>query len=435
MLFSIANATPRNVESYGVNTLLPETISGNAEKLVQFLEEYYNYLNGPNGPSLEINSVLLDKDLDYVSLKYLDSIQNLIASNVPNSRILDRVSLYKIIVKYYNSRGSEDNILTLFKILFNETATIRYPKELLFEPSSSPEKSFPSHTSKIQDSYYWQHFSYVVRASLDSSLWSDAFNNFMHPAGLKMFYELIIELFSPNTFDSKKIPTFNIVDDNTEWIKQLLMEYPGQHTPIYQPGWFRELLLRFTFQADSRSDDWSGDLPLGPNWPISPTQEAYLLFALRLILQSNNSRNSLVRYDYDYNGLKFIDECTLKDSGFLNKTLSEANESYSETNDCKFLNLSTYITTGIVIFDGKYALTLNGQALTSLIQQPGDTEFSYYSYKRPGGTFEYKRPDGTSTYKFVESPVLTFNAEPQNILLHQNREYAQFQDQNYIELG
>ena len=394
MLFSIANAAPRNVESYGVNTLLPETLRGNAEKLVQFLEEYYNYLNGPNGPSLEINSVLLDKDLDYISLKYLDSIQNLIALNVPNSRILDRVSLYKIIVKYYNSRGSEDNILTLFKILFNENASISYPKELLFEPSSSREKSLPSHTSKIQDSYYWQNFSYVVRASLDSSLWSDAFNNFMHPAGLQMFYELVVELFTPNTFDAKKIPTFNIVDDNTDWIKQLLMVYPGQHTPLYQPGWFRELLLKFLFQANSK-----------PNgWPISPTQEAYFILVLKLIVESRNSRNSLVRYDYDYNGLKFIDECTLKDGGFLNKTLSEANESYSETNGCKFLNLSTYITTGIAIFNGKYVLTLNGDALT----------------------FD----DGSD-----QSPALTFNAEPQNILLHQNREYAQFQDQNYIELG
>jgi hypothetical protein len=425
MLFSIANATPRNVESYGVNTLLPETIRGNAEKLVQFLDEYYNYLNSANGPSLEINSVLLDKDLDNVSLKYLDSIQNLIASNVPNSRVLDRVSLYKIIVRYYNSRGSEDNIITLFKILFNETASISYPKELLFEPSSSPEKSLPSHTSKIQDNYYWQHFSYVVRASLDSSLWADAFNNFMHPAGLKMFYELAVELFSPNTFDAKKIPTFNIVEDNTEWIKQLLMEYPGQHTPIYQPGWFRELLLRFLFQANSK-----------PNgWPEVSTQEAYLIAALRLILQSNNSRNSLVRYDYDYNGLKFIDECTLKDSGFLNKTLFDANEPYSETNDCKFLNLSTYITTGVVIFNGRYALTLNGVALTSLIQFPGEQPISYSSYNRPDGTFGYRRPDGTSTYKFPESPVLTFNAEPQNILLHEDKEYAQFQDQDYIELG
>ena len=425
MLFSIANATPRNVESYGVNTLLPETIRGNAEKLVQFLDEYYNYLNSANGPSLEINSVLLDKDLDNVSLKYLDSIQNLIASNVPNSRVLDRVSLYKIIVKYYNSRGSEDNILTLFKILFNENASIRYPKELLFEPSSSPEKSLPSHTSKIQDSYYWQHFSYVVRASLDSSLWSGAFNNFLHPAGLKMFYELAVQLFSPNTFDVQKRPTFNIVEDNTEWIKQLLMEYPGQHTPIYQPGWFRELLLRFLFQANSK-----------PNgWPNVSTQEAYLILALRLILQSRNSRNSLVRYDYDYNGLKFIDECTLKNSGFLNKTVGAANEPYSETNDCKFLNLSTYITTGIVIFDGKYALTLNGRALTSLIQQPGDAPFSSYSYNRPDGIFDYRRPDGTSTYKALESPVLTFNAEPQNILLHENKEYAQFEDHDYIQLG
>jgi hypothetical protein len=428
MLISIANATPRNVESYGVKTLLPETIRGNAEKLVQFLDEYYNYLNSVDGPSLEINSVLLDKDLDQVSLKYLDSIQNLIAKNVPNSRTLDRVSLYKIIVKYYNSRGSEDNILTLFKILFNENASISYPKDLLFELSSAPEKSFPSHTSKIQDSYYWQKFSYVVRASLDSSLWSDSFKNFMHPAGLQMFYELFIELFASNTFDAQKRPNFKIIEDNTDWIQLLKLVLPGQHTPIYQPGWLREKLFKFLFQANSRPD----------NWPQISTQQAYFYLAvLTLIIQSNNSRNSHVRYDYDYNGLKFIDECTLKDCGYLNNTIGQANELYSESNACKFLNLSTYITTGIIPFNGRYALTYNGEALTFNRYAPltfngdpltfNDTSLIYDLENTTLLLEEGGIPD--------ELPVLTFNAEPQDILLHQNNEYAQFQDYDYIQLG
>tara|TARA_R110000868_G_scaffold154598_3_gene380666 strand:- start:4524 stop:5630 length:1107 start_codon:yes stop_codon:yes gene_type:complete len=348
MLYSIANAAPRNVESYGVNTLLPENIRGQAEQLVGFLEEYYNYLNGPNGPSLEINNVLQDKDLDNVSLKYLDSIQGLIAKNVPNSKVLDRVALYKIVVRYYNSRGSEDNILTMFKLLFNENATIRYPKELLFEASSSPEKSWPSHKSKIQDSYYWQNFSYVVRASLDASVWADAFNNFLHPAGLQMFYELIIELFAPNTFDPNDIPEFNISDESTAWINNLLIQSPGQHCPLYQPGWLRELLVRILAVANSRPEDW----------PFDQSEALFQLIGLIITIQASNSRNSLVRYDYDYNGFKFKDDCALKD-GILNKTIAEANEIYSELNGYKFLNLSTYITSGAAIVYGYPALTLD----------------------------------------------------------------------------
>lgn len=349
MLYSIANAAPRNVESYGVNTLLPENIRGQAEQLVGFLEEYYNYLNGPDGPSLELNNVLQDKDLDNVSIKYLDSIQGLIAKNVPNSKVLDRVTLYKIVVRYYNSRGSEDNILTMFKLLFNENATISYPKELLFEPSSSPERSWPSHKSKIQDSYYWQNFSYVVRSSLDASVWSDSFNSFLHPAGLQMFYELIIELFARNTFDPKDIPYFNIFEENTSWIEKLLIKSPGQHSPLYQPGWLRELLVRILAVANSRE-----------NWPVTgaPPEALFQLLAFIITIQTSNSRNSLVRYDYDYNGFKFKDDCTLQD-GILNKTIAQANESYSEFNDYKFLNLSTYITIEDAISYAYPALTFD----------------------------------------------------------------------------
>ena len=361
MLYSIANAAPRNVESYGVNTLLPENIRGEAEQLVDFLEEYYNYLNGPNAPSLEINNVLQDKDLDNVSIKYLDSIQGLIAKNVPNSKVLDRVALYKIVVRYYNSRGSEDNILTMFKLLFNENATISYPKELLFEPSSSPERSWLSHKFKIQDSYYWQNFSYVVRASLDTSVWADTFNNFLHPAGLQMFYELFIELFAPNNFDPKNVPDRNFIikDGNIDWIEKLVMfKPPGQHSPLYQPGWLRDRFVRILTVANSRNE-------------VIPPEALFQLIALLITVQTSNNRNSLVRYDYDYNGFKFKDSCQLKD-GILNKTIAQASEPYSEGNNYKFLNLSTYVTVGL-------------SQLSS-------------SYTRPDGG-KYRRPnDETSTY-------------------------------------
>jgi len=387
MLYSIANAAPRNVESYGVNTLLPENIRGEAEQLVDFLEEYYNYLNGPNAPSLEINNVLQDKDLDNVSIKYLDSIQELIAKNVPNSKVLDRVALYKIVVRYYNSRGSENNILTMFKLLFNENASISYPKELLFEPSSSPEKSWLSHKSKIQDSYYWQNFSYVVRASLDSSVWVDVFNNFLHPAGLQMFYELFIELFAPNNFDPKIIPdrNFTIRDGNTDWIEKLLtIRSPGQHSPLYQPGWLRDLFVRISAIANSRGKAWppSVDSPETDfPWPVTgnppeafPPEALFQLIALVITIQTSNSRNQLVRYDYDYNGFKFKDSCTLKD-GILDKTIEEASESYSEINNYKFLNLSTYITFG------------QSDLFSSYIRPDGG------SYKRPNDTSStYIRP-------------------------------------------
>lgn len=348
MLYSIANAAPRNIESHSVNTLLPDNIRGGAQQLVEFLEEYYNYLNAQHGPSVELSSALQNKDLDAVSVKYLDLIQGLIAKNVPNSKVLSRVALYKIIVRYYNGRGSEDNILTMFKLLFNENASVSYPKEYMFEPSSSKEKSWPSHTAKIQDSYYWQVFSYVIRGSLDLSVWKDSFS-FLHPAGLQMFYELVIECFASNIFDLADRPKFKIIGDSPSWILDLLLELPEQHTPFYQPGWLREQLLRIL----------SVSAPSRPGTLLFPAEAWFQLIALIITIQTRNSRNSLVRHDYDYNSFKFKDSCTLKD-GILDKTIEEANENYSESNGYKFLNLSTYITLGDATFSetGSPALTL-----------------------------------------------------------------------------
>ena len=100
MILSIAESRPRNIESVQVDTLLPETIRQSSESLVKFLEEYYNYLNTEGLPSTEINRIQTIKDIDLTTNKYLDEIEKLIALNVPESRGLDRVSLYKIIIKY-----------------------------------------------------------------------------------------------------------------------------------------------------------------------------------------------------------------------------------------------------------------------------------------------------------------------------------------------
>lgn len=136
MLLSIADGRPRNLESVRTQSLFPENIQSGAANIIAFIQEYYNYINTHGLPSAEIGSIITDKDIDVVSNNYLDSIGNLIANNIPNSTSLDKVSLYKIIVKYYNTRGSEDSITAFFKIFLNETVSIFYPKEYLFAPSS-----------------------------------------------------------------------------------------------------------------------------------------------------------------------------------------------------------------------------------------------------------------------------------------------------------
>lgn len=126
---------PHNTETTRVNTIIPQAIVNKAKGLVTLLEDYYDYLNTNGLPSCEINRIIDNHDIDRVSNEYLDSIGEEIAKNVPNSNVLDKVSLYKKIVKFYSIRGSEDSLYTFFRIFFDEYASVTYPKEKLFKLS------------------------------------------------------------------------------------------------------------------------------------------------------------------------------------------------------------------------------------------------------------------------------------------------------------
>lgn len=51
------------------------------------------------------------------------------------------------------------------------------------------DKSQLSSTQRLQDSYYYQQFSYVLRGETSRSYWETAIYNQLHPSGTRMFYE------------------------------------------------------------------------------------------------------------------------------------------------------------------------------------------------------------------------------------------------------
>ena len=135
MLLSVANSRARNVETVKTPGLFPEAIQQDSSLFISVIERYYDYMNNTGLPSGELANITSDKDIDRVSNKYLTQIQSLIARNVPESEVLDKVSLYKIILQYYRTRGSEDSIYAFFKLFFNELITVFYPRDYLFELS------------------------------------------------------------------------------------------------------------------------------------------------------------------------------------------------------------------------------------------------------------------------------------------------------------
>lgn len=142
---SIASAAPQatvphNTESLRVEELIPGQLRQSSETFINLIKEYYDYLNTEGLPTYETNRIIDEHDIDKVSIKYLDGIQGEIAKNIPDSSVMDRISLYKKIIQYYALKGSEESITTFFRLFFDEIIEVSYPKEKLFELSSGDWK-------------------------------------------------------------------------------------------------------------------------------------------------------------------------------------------------------------------------------------------------------------------------------------------------------
>lgn len=111
-------------------------------------------------------------------------------------------------------------------------------------PSSYRDRSgFLSSEKKIQDSEFWQDFSYQISTETSPELWRESYARLVHPSGMKFFVLLLIELINRSRWD--ELISYISADENAEsWYtaiippaKREINPSEGYHSPKYQPGW------------------------------------------------------------------------------------------------------------------------------------------------------------------------------------------------------
>ena len=329
MILSIADSRPRNQESQRTADLLPHAISENATALIGFLEQYYDYMNSVGLPSRVIANITAEHDIDRVSASYLDAIQAEIANSIPDSRVIDRVSLYKKIVKYYSIRGTAESANVFFRIFFDEFVEIIYPKDYLFKTSDgsgsysgddwvySNRKGFLSDQNKIQDGYVWQEYSYGIKSGISFGEWEKGYLKLVHPAGLYLFSELLLLVSVSNIWDNYiDYNSTNPAEDLT-WLNAYISPHTlnansiAFHSPKFQPGWLsaNNRKLRFIISAliaDGAENDF--------------IRAVYIV--LQSLIISENSSTQKIKSEYvEY--MKFWDPTPLTD-GYANITIESA---------------------------------------------------------------------------------------------------------------
>lgn len=343
---------------------LPYHFQNDASELVKLLEAYYRFLNKKfsnnelGGPSFEINNIMRNHDIDMTTDdRYIDAIEKLIGSYIPPSRALDRVRLYKIIANYYTNRGSEESIFSFFRLFFNEIVSLFYPKNLLFTTSDS-KRSKTSSDYRLNDNHRWQNYSYVIYTQLQKSEWGLEYAKYIHPAGLKFFATLILELANNNDWtnvnclniDWSESPEREIIDDNCWRSIDWEVTARGKHTPTSQsPAYIYDFITILSLLPDGGYHYLKNLRPIRSNNGAYVFNEALRAFYITYGINSKNQNTPLSIFRQNWNGYdKTIDSATL--SEYANLTLSDAFANPPLTGSSpQFNNLSSYL-----VFDRNY---------------------------------------------------------------------------------
>ena len=244
------------------------------------IAEIHNYLVKKLNPYQWAMRVNVDEDKPVSSLQYLrNSTQTYTFTNIGGA-LKD---------SFWTYDSSSNNVLTnLFVAYQQENATgqvnfgdgspatqinSRSPVGHTFNEASflsgnyADRKGFVSDVNKLQDSDFWQDYSYQIRGGIQLVEWENEYLRLVHPAGMKMFSSLLMQvsrsgLWRGDTTYKEKNPQEDLQLER--WLTKLIPPWKtltdderrlgintdsanSMHMPFYQPGWldgdFRALSL------------------------------------------------------------------------------------------------------------------------------------------------------------------------------------------------
>jgi hypothetical protein len=211
--------------------------------IFDFLQKYYDWLycDSPSGSEYGLGKRLLDLiDIDRTRNEFVKRLATVYADGIPSNAYSDvggkitidnvRKFIHNIRKNFYHKKTTLDGIRYFFKVLFDidsENITVTYPKKHLLRLNGGrffdERFAFPGGTgtyetlqnlsgsclnfSRIQDSNFFQDYSYLLKVGIKSSYYKDTYKALAHPAGLKVIYEKTLEDYAgPQTdYDSFKI--------------------------------------------------------------------------------------------------------------------------------------------------------------------------------------------------------------------------------------
>ena len=274
-----------NLNNVHIEDVLPEHFGSSYPKFVKLLERYYEWQDQYDSTEL-LSHLFASRDITETDLTLLGFIEDeLLLGGSYFEGSNDKRAAANFSSVLFRAKGSKYSIEWFFRSFFNLDPEIFYTKENVFlladekNPNSFISRIGPNSLRYLTNDKLYQTFALLVRAGIPVTDWKNPFKLFVHPAGMYLGGEVILEgtadlsLTAQGSGETTALPspivqltpTFEPVDEGltvTYTVGAGVNSDPAQ-TYLY-PGeykWYAEFVTDGTYPAVEQAD-FTAPLPL-----------------------------------------------------------------------------------------------------------------------------------------------------------------------------
>jgi len=304
-----ANPLIGSKDIISVNELFPHNLRDDIQPLVEFLRQYYlsENMSDLSGISTKFNTLYETRDVDTLDasdIRVLDLWFKEFAKTFGSSKELkiDERTFLKNVRKLYYEKGSQNGIKAFFRLMFDVDSEVYLPWEAVLIASDGKWKDvgkskvaldeynselkgftlskgnfenndgFLSDRVFLQDSWYYQQYSYDVKTEVAENRWMNLFKLLLHPAGFIVFSTLLLKSYS-NTGRMPSSQAFGYIEVLFRKVYIFLQISVGMKRPQFDTKftkWFiaisrlyfqDEFATRFVFHSGTKIEEYP-DIPI-----------------------------------------------------------------------------------------------------------------------------------------------------------------------------
>lgn len=174
--------------------VLPEYYEADNPKLINLLDEYYNFLDSAGAQSFSdmIEQIHKARDISSTRDNFLDELITELGNGLTQSSFFQNPRLMaKLLAGFYRSKGTLVSAEGFFRGFFGEEVVVEYPKKQIFIVGDS-RVGFESQKF-IQNNGIYQIFSILLKVGLSTRDYESLYKRFVHPAGFHFAGEVAIQ--------------------------------------------------------------------------------------------------------------------------------------------------------------------------------------------------------------------------------------------------